>query len=96
MSLTTELIERLRKEADGYMGYRSKRAVRVKHLLREAADTIEQLSAKVRKENGFIFPDNPTNGDVIKAMFPNIDTNFSNVIDLNLWWKAPYKDGDTE
>lgn len=52
MSLITELIERLRTEADGYKGYRSKRAVRVKHLLREAADTIEQLAAKVRAENG--------------------------------------------
>jgi hypothetical protein len=51
MSLITELIERLRKEADGYMGYRSKRAIRVKHLLREAADTIETLSAKVHAAN---------------------------------------------
>lgn len=51
MSLITELIERLRKEADGYMGYRSKRAVRVKHLLRESADTIETLSAKVQASN---------------------------------------------
>lgn len=47
MSLTTELIERLRKEADGCMGYRSKRAIRVKHLLREAADTIKVQSAKI-------------------------------------------------
>ena len=47
MSLTTELIGRLRKEADGYMGYRSKRAIRVKHLLREAADTIKVQSAKI-------------------------------------------------
>ena len=41
MSMITEQVKRLRNEADGYMGYRSKRAIRVKHLLREAADTIE-------------------------------------------------------
>lgn len=34
---------------------------------------------------------NLTNGDVIKAIFPNIDDCFSNVIDLNLWWKSTYK-----
>ena len=51
MSMITEQVKQLRNEADGYKGYRSKRAVRVKHLLREAADTIEQLAAKVRKEN---------------------------------------------
>lgn len=32
-----------------------------------------------------------TNGEAVQAMFPNIDKNFSNVIDLNLWWNAPYK-----
>ena len=32
-----------------------------------------------------------TNGDVIKALFPKIDDNFSNVIDLKLWWNAPYE-----
>ena len=34
-----------------------------------------------------------TNGDVMKILFPNVGTNFSNVIDLNLWWNAPYKKG---
>ena len=47
MSMITDLIERLRTEADGYKGYRSKRAVRVKHLLQEAADTIKVQSAKI-------------------------------------------------
>lgn len=32
-----------------------------------------------------------TNGDVMKMLFPNVGTNLSNVIDLNLWWNAPYK-----
>ena len=32
-----------------------------------------------------------TNGDVIMAMFPTVDTYFSNVIDIKLWWNAKYK-----
>ena len=48
MSMTTELIKRLKDEAD---------LVECTHdytakLLREAANTIEQLAAKVRAENG--------------------------------------------
>lgn len=42
-------------------------------------------------DNGIPIPDNATNGDVIQALFPNIDKGFSNVIDLNLWWNAKYK-----
>lgn len=34
-----------------------------------------------------------TNGDVIMAMFPTVDTYFSNVIDMKLWWNAKYKGG---
>lgn len=41
-------------------------------------------------KNGF-FLKNVTNGEIIKALFPNIDKAFANVIDLNLWWNAPYK-----
>ena len=32
-----------------------------------------------------------TNGEIIKILFPNMETNFSNIIDLNLWWNAQYK-----
>lgn len=35
--------------------------------------------------------DGMTNGEVIESLFPNVGTNFSNIIDLNLWWKAKYK-----
>jgi hypothetical protein len=35
--------------------------------------------------------DGMTNGEVIESLFPNVGTNFSNVLDLNLWWKAKYK-----
>lgn len=40
---------------------------------------------------GIFIPKNATNGEVIQALFPNIDKGFSNVIDLNLWWNAKYK-----
>lgn len=48
------------------------------------------LIVKAFKKATFI-PNNATNGDIIKALFPKIDDNFSNVIDLKLWWNAPYK-----
>lgn len=35
--------------------------------------------------------DGMTNGEVIESLFPNVGTNFSNIIDLNLWWNAKYK-----
>ena len=34
---------------------------------------------------------NKTNGEVMQALFPNVDKCFSNIIDLNLWWNAKYK-----
>ena len=48
------------------------------------------LIVKAFKEATFI-PNNATNGDIIKALFPKIDDNFSNIIDLRLWWNAKYK-----
>ena len=42
-------------------------------------------------KNGIFIHENATNGEVIQALFPNIDNNFSNIIDLNMWWKAKYK-----
>ena len=38
-----------------------------------------------------IIKDSITNGEVVQALFPNIDKIFSNIIDLNLWWNAKYK-----
>lgn len=48
------------------------------------------LITKAYKDGTFIHK-NATNGEVIQALFPNIDKGFSNVIDLNLWWNAKYK-----
>ncbi len=42
-------------------------------------------------KKGTFIPKDATNGDIIQALFPNIDKGFSNVIDLNLWWNAKYK-----
>ena len=36
-------------------------------------------------------PSNTINGEVVKALFPNIENNFSNVLDLRLWWNSAYK-----
>lgn len=35
--------------------------------------------------------DGMTNGEVLETLFPDVGTYFSNVIDLRLWWNAPYK-----
>ena len=43
--------------------------------------------------NGTPIPDNATNGDIIQAMFPEINKYFSNVIEWRLWWNAPYQKG---
>ena len=47
-------------------------------------------------KNGIFISKNTTNGEIIQSLFPNIDKAFSNVIDLNLWWNAKYKAGDTD
>ncbi len=59
--------------------------------------------------NGTPIPDNATNGDVIKAMFPNTQTreNDSDFIEYTLdgivgtcveknWWNSPYQKGGKE
>ena len=46
-------------------------------------------------KNGIVILDNPTNGDVIKAMFPDIprtlEWHIQNVTDDD-WWNAPYRE----
>ena len=53
--------------------------------------------------NGTPIPDNATNGDVIKAMFPNVNVyehnggatySVNNEYNFNAtWWNAPYQKG---
>lgn len=83
MSMITDLIERLKEEADGYKGYRSKRAVRVKHLLREAADTIEQLAAKVREDNAYQKSFEDIRSEIVSQKI-NRDKRFIEEI----WWNS--------
>ena len=57
-------------------------------------------------KNGTPLPDNATNGDMIKALFPNIEifepNKYEIAIKQNLgwiafkkeWWNAPYKKGE--
>lgn len=56
----------------------------------------QQLYCDVHNMPSIFF--NKTNGEIIQALFPNIDRVFSNIIDLNLWWNAKYKaeSGDKE
>ena len=42
-------------------------------------------------QNGTPIPDNATNGDVIKALFPN-EHDFETDFDEE-WWNAPYQKG---
>ncbi len=60
-------------------------------------------------EHQIVLPDSPTNGDVIKAIFPNLDVRFDkeeNIYDVGApsgftaytpfaaeWWDARYKKG---
>ena len=106
MSMITEQAKRLRDAANRFDAEGAEPSDG--DLMREASDTIEILSAKVRKENGFIFPENPTNGDMIETMFPNCvkDNDFCGAVITSLngetqywksdWWNSPYKRGDTE
>ena len=53
-------------------------------------------------------PDNPTNGNMIEALFPNcvLDSNFGGAVITSIngetqywrmkWWNSPYKRGDTD
>ena len=47
-------------------------------------------------QNGTPIPDNATNGDVIMAMFPNVDFVTDVFGGFNFpkwWWNAPYQKG---
>ena len=49
---------------------------------RQLAEWLKEL--KQLREQTLKLPKNTTNGEIIRALFPNIDKAFSNVIDLNL------------
>lgn len=55
-------------------------------------------------KNGTVLPDNPTNGDMIKAMFPEVEVTYNGfLVEVELeafgftvkedWWNSPYKGG---
>ena len=71
------------------------------------ADSCFKINLTLAFRNGTPIPDNATNGDVIKAMFPNGTTakfaTFMRFIDgehyFNCsedWWNAPYQKGGKE
>ena len=46
----------------------------------------------MRNENISTFPEDVTNGDMVKALFPNDSRDFLIVnMDRDNWWNAPYK-----
>lgn len=44
---------------------------------------------------GTVIPDDATNGDMVKAMFPNVNNSNMDLVDVfknaKSWWNSPYK-----
>jgi len=84
-----EAIERIKKQKDrqqsfGIWEHNDKIAATCYDIIAEAIERLPNALC------------NKTNGEVIQALFPNIDNNFSNIIDLRLWWNRPYKGNKAE
>lgn len=71
--------------------------------------TYEAIMARDWKNAGWLFgeelkaihdgtpiPDNATNGDMIKALFPNLGINSPLKCNDTNWWNAPYKEKQDE
>lgn len=61
------------------------------HDLSEAMDIAIKAIKDKRCESAILIPDGATNGDMIKAIFPN----GTNIFDID-WWNAPYKEDRRE
>ena len=69
-----------------------------------ATDDICEMARALRL--GTPIPDNATNGEIIMAMFPNVNVyehnggatySVNNEYNFNVtWWNAPYQKGDKE
>lgn len=121
MSMISALIEDLRKDSDllkdSNLQYLLSYHIKIVKDIQEAIVTIEELGEKVYKANmerseryyaeiGLTIPENPTNGDMIKALFPKgkiikfqtfIRYELSDGTCINVndnWWNAPYKKGE--
>ena len=71
------------------------------------ADSCFKINLTLAFRNGTPIPDNATNGDVIKAIFPNSDIEerrtYVKIVDGDyllpcayLWWNSPYQKGGRE
>ena len=88
----------------------------MKLMINISDSTYEAIMARDWKNAGWLFnkelkaihdgtpiPDNATNGDMIKLLFPKIDKynnmlleeHKTNVLFDDKWWNAPYKRGET-
>lgn len=71
--------------------------------------SLGQCLDEVPTANAIVIPDGATNGDVIKAIFPNVKTRdnsddfitytFDDIVGITIekaWWNAPYKKGEVK
>ena len=86
--------------------------IEILEVQKKMVDAIMELPPQVENDlisairHGKPFPDGATNGDVIKAMFPNIPLDENNFLVRKSrhdnteywkdWWNAPYKGGESE
>lgn len=76
------------------------------HARIKSEDSNDEWNAMRAIANGIPLPANPTNGDVIKAMFPDFChlkgfTDYKEIVlfelkNLKDWWNAPYKEIKTD
>ena len=67
---------------------------------------IKNMLNKIPIAQAIPIPDNATNGEVLKALFPNIEEQMIRIImehgtsalyiGEDIWWNAPYEGSDTE
>ena len=62
-------------------------------LLGKKINNVEERQIIQAFENGTVLPDNLTNGDIIKAIFPKIRANKKWICGTRDWWNSPYKGG---
>ena len=84
----------------------------IEHAWRDRLDSRELIAEMIKKAppiQAIPIPDNATNGDIIKLMFPYIteENNTNKYLGINFdtesrvgmlkeWWNAPYKRSDTK
>jgi hypothetical protein len=80
-----------------------KQIERVQNHLASIGETVDYLDFAIQAlESSIPIPQNATNGDVIKAVFPKVnkynnillEDGRKNILFGDDWWNAPYREGD--